>query len=521
MNASTRGSEVRVIRKVVGHIAAAAMIAFFLIGCFDTVIQQIAALFQLNEIGYGDTYVLYDVVRFQQTGEIYRDLSQPPYLPAQYSPLMYMLYSLPGRIYRFANPYLGPRLVALAAFLLCVATTVSIAHSLIPARRTWWWTLLIVGSMNVMRDWILQLRGDFLGAFFSLLTVRLLFIESWWAIVLAGLCAGFATQFKITFVAALAAGTLWLLIRRRWRQAGGFAAAAVLTSVGLYLLLWTREHRMLTEMMAMSPGIYEVRGYLKLAYHLMSEPAVLLAAIALSPVAWRSNSRWTALLLFGGLSVCVAAVTDLQAGGNVNYFYEALFALAPLAVLGARRLLARARLNIGAGLFVTALFAFHLLPPLRQNLSENIQYAIGPGGVKLNNREFGKIQDVLRGRHVFSSVPSVALLDPQPALMDPFLLGYLQRVGKFDPKPIFERIRNSEFDIVVTASTPQVWRGILHVGPELRGTISASYQPYCVYSKYLFHLPRNQSGKSTLAKELLEIGCQPVACNRPSICPAW
>jgi hypothetical protein len=272
-------------------------------------------------------------------------------------------------------------------------------------------------------------------------------------------------------------------------------------------------------MMAMSPGIYEVPGYLKIMHWVMSEPAVLVAALAVSPITWRSNSPWTLLLLFGAVSFSLAAVTDLQAGGSMNYFYEALFAITPAAVLGTRRLMSWARLHIGAGLFVAALFVFQLLPPLLRGLNQHIESVAG--GVQSKNRQLGKMQDVLRGRHIFSSVPRLALFDPQPALVEPFLLSYLQRVGKFDPKPVFERIRNREFDVVVTDSTVQAWRGIPIVGPELHATINASYQPYCVYSEYLFHLPRDQSGSNALARELLEMGCQPAACGGSPVCPAW
>src|SRR5438270_3358609 len=102
-----------------------------------------------------------------------------------------MLYSIPGRIAGLANPFFGPRLIALAAFLLCVAIVISIARSLIPVRSVWLWATVLAGSMAVMRSWVLTVRGDFPGILFDLLAVRLLFGESRWRVLLAGLCAGF------------------------------------------------------------------------------------------------------------------------------------------------------------------------------------------------------------------------------------------------------------------------------------------------------------------------------------------
>jgi len=135
-------------------------------------------LFRLSEAGNGDSYILYDVLQFQKTGVIYRDLSQPPYLPAQYSPLVYMLYSVPGRFVSSDNPFLGPRLIALAAFLGCIAIVISIVRTLIPARSAWLWGILLATSMEVMRTWVLQIRGDFPAMFFSLLSIRLLMARS-------------------------------------------------------------------------------------------------------------------------------------------------------------------------------------------------------------------------------------------------------------------------------------------------------------------------------------------------------
>src|SRR6202022_399653 len=200
----------QVARRVAGHTAAGALLLFCLVSSLALVTEQLSYLFLLSEVGYGDSYILYDVLHFQHTGRIYREPSHPPYPPALYGPLVYMLYSLPGRIGTGArNLFVGPRLIALTMFLLCVGVVVSIVRTLIPARFAWLWGVLLAGSISSMRIWVLQLRGDFPAIFFSLLAIRLLLVRSRWAVILAGVCAGFATQFKLTYVAALAAGSLW------------------------------------------------------------------------------------------------------------------------------------------------------------------------------------------------------------------------------------------------------------------------------------------------------------------------
>lgn len=112
-------------RRIAGHLLAGTLALFFLANSLLLLSSHVPKLFPLDEVGYGDSYVLYDVLHIQNTGEIYRELSQPPYLPAQYSPLMYMLYSLPGSAIASENPFLGPRFIALAAFLSCLAVVVA------------------------------------------------------------------------------------------------------------------------------------------------------------------------------------------------------------------------------------------------------------------------------------------------------------------------------------------------------------------------------------------------------------
>src|SRR5215469_13356701 len=82
---------------VTRYFVIGALFLCFLAGSLFFWVQQLVGLSRMVEAGYGDSYVLYDVLHFQRTGVIYRDLSKPPYLPAQYSPLVYMLYSFPAR----------------------------------------------------------------------------------------------------------------------------------------------------------------------------------------------------------------------------------------------------------------------------------------------------------------------------------------------------------------------------------------------------------------------------------------
>jgi hypothetical protein len=462
----------------------------------------------MMETGYGDSYVLYDVLNFQRTGVIYRDLSKPPYLPAQYSPLVYMIYSLPARP-ASGNLFLGPRLVALGAFLLCVAVVISIVRVLIPIRGVWLWGALLATSVTCMAPWPLQLRGDFLGIVFSLLAIRLLLSRFRYSALFAGLCSGLALQFKITLIASLIAGCLWLAARKQWRALSSFLAAAALTSAGVYFLFWLREPRMIAQMLALRVPIRDTLGDLRLLLRAASEPAALLALAALPAVLVHRRPRWMLLLLFVFTSLVFSALADLQAGGNVNYFFEALLAIIPLAAWGATRLCSWSQWNAARALILTGLCLTYVL--LLGKEIEKSYFRVKPRTVLSENNRFRKLEARLRGLHIFSTVPQMALFDREPALMEPFLLSYLELGGRFDPAPVLKRVRAGEFDIVITPGrgSQEFWRGVAQVPPDLKRSIASAYQPYCAVLGTVVNVPRNLPADSILRTGWRQIGCVP------------
>jgi hypothetical protein len=119
---------------------------------------------------------------------------------------------------------------------------------------------------------------------------------------------------------------------------------------------------------------------------------------------------------------------------------------------------------------------------------------------------------VLQGHRIFSTVPRVALLDPEPPLVDPALLFYLQRLGKIDATALLTGIRRGRYDVVVTDAHPWSYRGLRIIGPELHDAIDAAYRPHCTHGGWLFHLPAALTITSNALIDGLErIGCEPVS----------
>ena len=278
---------------------------------------------------------------------------------------------------------------------------------------------------------------------------------------------------------------------------------------------------MLSQMTAIVPGIKDLPGLLKLSFKAIREPVALLALLALPPVGSRFGQRWTLLFLFALISFVIAELAAIQAGANINYFFEALLALVPAAVLGILRLIYWARQRIGVAAFLSAVILFHFLPLTVLDLYQTLWLRRSSQEVEHWNAQFRNAQNVLSGYHIFSTVPRLALLDPAPVLTEPYLMSYLQRIGKFDPQPILERIRNKEFDVVITRSRRESWRGVPHIAPDLRRAIEESYVPQCTMLGALVQVPRPRRGDDDLIRELNRNNCVPLRGDATAVSQSW
>jgi len=265
---------------------------------------------------------------------------------------------------------------------------------------------------------------------------------------------------------------------------------------------------MISQMTALAPGIRDVPGWVRLFSRAITEPVVLLALPTLPMVILRPWPRWRLLLLFILVSFGVAGLTDLQAGGNINYFHEGLLASTPLAVLGAWRLMIWSRQRLAIAVFLTGLILLHFWLLDAQHLY-GTDSKLTPEKIKQQNAVFRRIEDALRRQHIFSTIPRMALLDPQPALMEPYLLSYMQRLGKVNVQPIVQRIRSGEFDLVITREQPNSYRGLSLIGPDLSSAIVAAYTPHCTLAERIFYLPRQRPEDASLILKLQQAGCMP------------
>jgi hypothetical protein len=242
-------------------------------------------------------------------------------------------------------------------------------------------------------------------------------------------------------------------------------------------------------------------------------PGICFELLALPAAGFLRRPDWLLLILFVSISLTVGAMTDLQAGGNINYFFDTLFGMVPLAVAGLLRMASLAHRRVAVGLLTATLIGLHDAVPRGFALYENRDRLKNRAGeIQSRNFEFRIVETTLGGHRILSTVPSLALIDPAPALTEPFLLSYLIRLGRIDPEPILRQVRNGAFDVVITSeSSGENWRGLPHIAPTLGEAISTAYRPHCRLIGSIVHLPKQlHSGTEALAGALERIQCEPI-----------
>lgn len=504
---------------VCGRFANWTILIWCAVNLLHLFLNQIPLIFLHESIGYGDSYIFHTLEDFRRTGVLYPPLGPDHLTPVLYSPLLYLMHLVAWMAAPTGlNPYFGPRILELFWFGACVTASGALARRIIPARNAFWLGAMLAASCSLTIPWVLQMRSDFPGIACSLLAVWFLLSRNGDHSLAAGVCAGLALEFKITFIAAAAAGCLWLLLSKRWRELIRFALATAVSSLGIYALFSLREPKMPGQILMMSKMIAHPAGVLTFFRQLSGEPACLLAVAGLlsiaGPLVRRRCDRLRLILLFIAISFATATFSSIQAGASINYFYEALFAATPFGVWAFLRL--QARSAPVAGLLAGLLLLLTTVLPATARMLRATKTTFSE--ISLRNHDYEALRNALRGTRIVSSIPDVTILTPESIITDPYLLSYLLITRGSDISPLIDRVNRQYFDTVVTLPADYSWRGLPQLTPQLRSSIVASYAPYCMFHAMLFHLPQDRP-ESPLAARLRGIGCEVVPCGPGLKCP--
>ncbi len=128
-------------------------------------------------------------------------------------------------------------------------------------------------------------------------------------------------------------GSLWLLLHRRWLDLLRFASLTAIFSLGPYLLTAWREPAMLQNILSMGRILPHPSGVLTFYLDTLQEPVFLIALVGMIPILLTPRrlrqSHWQLLLIYFTVSLAIATATSVQAGANINYFYEPLLVSVP------------------------------------------------------------------------------------------------------------------------------------------------------------------------------------------------
>jgi hypothetical protein len=489
------------------------LLVLFLACAAAIAVQSLRTIGTTSDTSYPESAIVQTALWAKQTGHLYPALNAPPYTPAPYGPLFYLMIAAGAKIaggYPYSTRVLL-RVVVFACYLLVGCTGYRLARDTVDApRRLAFLAAAVIWAAPFVLFWNVTVRPDFpalLASFVAVWIVARRERLTLRAMLLAGLCCAAAVLIKQSLVAAPLAIALWLIARRAWQHLAAFvlvAAAAVAGVVG-YLLL--AGEPVLAEMsvirhspMAIGAGLYSFAVTLSLGL------AVVITAAGIAGFLWAGRAadwRLGLLALYWLIASLVALATLAQIGSNANYLVEewSIAAVLSIAVLPQLEnkwtsLAPSLRLGIVAGLVLLA----------TQNLLSIRRPADPVRAYRFDN---------LRGLHLLSNDPSLTAHGENPELLDPFLAGLLAGAHVWSPEGIRNEIRRQDFDVIflkLADGKPVEWHHQPFLSPEILQPAVASYRPLCRSTNMLVLEPRDRTPAYTAgdASYTIEDKCDPI-----------
>jgi hypothetical protein len=491
------------------------VVVFLLAGGLLTGVGTAIGLLSFRDVGYPDSATLLRIGDFVHSGYIYPDIDRPPYLVTLYGPLSYVLLGIPYRLAEAAAiaPRVAVRLGIVGALILCVLLVFLISRRLYSSRPISWLCALFAVSAFPMISWTTQIRGDFLALGFSLLSIHVfLHANARPQVIVAAICSGIAFLVKQTALAVLVAVISWLIYKRRYKEAVCWAMGFALTVVGGYGIAWWREPLLLKHLAALSDPVLDYRGALNIIWAALPQPAVPFAAIGgLLALRERAPEKLF-FVIYCVAAWLVAMLTIPQAGGNLNYFWEPLFASAVLAGPGLyelQREVYRAPILVTVLLFVLLLRSF--LPVLRQDLAY-IRQSYGVMSVyQVHKTKWESFVSIVSGRRLLSTMPDVTSHSMIPELPDPYLNSALELRGRWNSSPVVAQIDAGVYDLIVVREGDEAYdrsggyRGVPTWSEGMWKALRRTYRPACLFENMEVWLPRRDSAE--ILPSLSAIGC--------------
>ena len=388
------------------------------------------------------------VLRVRDGEPLYHDFRRFPYLVTPYPPVVYLVDGLLSRSLDLTVPatIAAARGVTLLTSFAAVGLVYALARTAGAGRLAALAGTSLLLPLPFLDKWGYAVRPDLPAVAFGLLAALLLLRrpDRAWAAAAVAALAFFTKQ---TMVAFPLAAVVWLWWRGRRAQAGRFAGTWVGLVLGGFLLLHLLTdglHELNVVVAHLNPtnGLdVTLRGFMPLPQRAWLPVGLALAALTVELVRRRRpgllGCYWIAAL-------AVALFTLRGRGSDANYLIEpaaVTCALSAQALDGLRRRLGgRSRLaRPGAALLAVAALGWG---------ATTWPYWRDRGGVDPDQRL--PLEQVARAGSVLAEEPTALLLTGKPVpVSDPFHLSMLTSAGRFDPTDLVQRIKRSEFDLII------------------------------------------------------------------------
>jgi hypothetical protein len=453
------------------------------------------------------------VAEYVRTGHLYPDINQPPYYPTLYSPLGYVILSIPYRlaVHYSYSPRSALRLAVFGFFLGTVGLVFLIARRLTRSIKMGLLASLFAASGSQLQSWPMRSRPDVLALTFALLGIWLcLDTERRWQLAIAAVCGGVAFLCKQTFIAMSAAVFLWFLLQHRFKAALGWAAGvASVVSIG-YGFFILREPLAWQHFAALSRPIFEYREGLRIILSAMNEAKVLFFFFG-AYFAWRLRlARAPLIVLYGLAALFIADVTIFQIGGNSNYFLEFWAISAILAAPGLVELNRRShRVPPAITALVMVLLLYFFVPKLRADRGEVLRTYQDAKEYPQERAQWERVRAVLAGRRLFSFEPSITTWSSVPEVPDLFLSSALEQSGTWSSAPIVRNVEGGVYEAIIGDNDAGRFRVVKTLLPSVFAAVERHYVRACSFQGYMVWLPSH--GAPELYDRLVQAGCVPAS----------
>lgn len=403
------------------------------------------------QLDYGEGPILQIAARVARGAALYPPLDQPPYAIASYEPPYYLLSALGVRL--MGENFLFGRLASLAGTLMVAICAGLIVRNQARHRFASFLACGMILAMPHVMVWSTLMRVDPLA-------VGLAFLGFW--LFVRGHRAGAVPVFALgaftrrTNVAAMGAAFVGDAQQRGWRP----AARAFAVQVALIVVLFVG-------------AVVVTRGgmYHQLAVHTASSLgkawswqqlwSLILFPIRVWPVyfaitvigaGWCAWQRERRLLFLFFAFACVIFLTGGRIGSAHNYLIE------PMAVGMMMASVMWADLSRrGPGIPAAALIAIGGAIAIQMVWTDrNLSYSISLVQPKANATSSAYVVDLI-GRapgEVVCEDTGLAVLAGRDDTLMPFEFTQMARRHALDPTPVFEKVREGRYSLIITRFNP-------------------------------------------------------------------